>query len=258
MGAPANTGPDSDERAKIFGEISTIYFTRKEAANYKQTITGIGHTVNGLKLDLTAFKADATLLALGLTAIKADYTFLKVDEKGVYWRGRPLKQWGADKDKQSAKNTERAQAALKQKNGEIVRRLRLIENKLSAHGSTKEQLEAARVKKNASGRAYRTSRSDDDLKAAQRDLKEFQRLQSKAQRESDELKKLVKRAEKDKSQLGKLAKEAEKVAKITDKLSHAEKRAKEQKAAAEKYFKEIETKAGNLERKLRSLAAAVG
>ncbi|MGW4648338.1 hypothetical protein [Kitasatospora sp. NPDC004289] len=241
----------------------TVY--KADAKVQKHILTGLASSItyikgdlNGLAGSLTAMKADVTLLAFGLTAIKADYTFLKVDEKGIYWRGRPLKQWGADKDKQRAKNTEKAQAALKEKNGEIVRRLRLIENKLSAHGTTKEQLEAARIKKNASSRAYRTSGSDDDLKTAQRDMKEFQRLHDKAQRESDDLKKLVKQAQKDEGRLGKLAKEAEKVTKITDKINKAEKRAKEQKTAADKYFRDIETRAGRLEQKLRSLAAAVG
>jgi chromosome segregation ATPase len=66
---------------------TVLYFNAKETAQYKQSLTGINHTIDGLKI----------AVALGATVsaqlLKIDLSFVKIDEKGISVRGKDKLKW---------------------------------------------------------------------------------------------------------------------------------------------------------------------
>ncbi|MFI9588051.1 hypothetical protein ACIHCQ_41140 [Streptomyces sp. NPDC052236] len=63
-----------------------LYFTHAETKDIKKSLTGINHTLDGLKLGLALVAATAQI-------IKVDLSVWKIDEKGISIGGIQTRTW---------------------------------------------------------------------------------------------------------------------------------------------------------------------
>ncbi|MER5862349.1 hypothetical protein [Kitasatospora sp. NPDC002040] len=238
---------------------------KADAKVQKHMLTGLATSITGLKSDFTAvansntfFKADLTALALGFTVFKADYSLLKVDEKGVYWRGKPVKQWGVDKIKQLEKNTEKAQREANRESQVLNSRLRTLDQRISALSGTKDQRDTAKSDNRKAWSTYSGDRTEENLRKAQEAQRKYQELDRQVAKELREIDGLKKRAEKSKDELKELRKVATDLEAKRKKLKDIESDATKAKATTERLFGALEQKAQKLETKLNSLSRAIG
>ncbi|CAL9530122.1 hypothetical protein [Streptomyces sp. enrichment culture] len=69
------------------------WVSKKDWVRAREKAFTFSSTITALKTDITLLKAEISGLAiasLGANLVKVDYSFLKVDEKGVTWRGEQL------------------------------------------------------------------------------------------------------------------------------------------------------------------------
>lgn len=154
---------------------TVTWIGKKDYERAKEKAFGFSSTVAAIKADVTLIKAEISGLALfsaGASVTKFDYSLLKVDEKGVTWRGRQIyatKQ--ADEVKHFQTKLDRSQLKFQ----EEVEKLKAAQ---SSWQESKKELEAANKRVDrVQGQANYPPQERSRLRQEQRQARdEYQRM----------------------------------------------------------------------------------
>lgn len=172
------------------------WIEKSEYKRAQEKAFGASSTITGIKGDLTLMKGEIAGLALGMTAVKVDFTLLKVDEKGVSWRGRQLVGFKfADEAKSFQAAMERKQRKLGRAQQKIQRRLDKFETAqlrrseaLTRNAGASQELSAAQ--RRVRGANFTAADIDRFLEAeraakrAENELERFEKKYDKAKRKA--------------------------------------------------------------------------
>lgn len=103
------------------------WVSKKDYERAKEKAFAFSSTITAVKADITLLKAEFSglaLLSVGANFAKFDFSLLKVDEKGVTWRGKQIyaTKW-ADEAKHYQVRLERAQEQAAEELGGRIKRL---------------------------------------------------------------------------------------------------------------------------------------
>ncbi|MFF7469377.1 hypothetical protein [Streptomyces sp. NPDC008092] len=154
---------------------------KEKAYTFSSSITAIKYDMTLLKAELAGVAA----FSAGAGLVKLDYTFLKVDEKGISWRGRQIYAT------KFADEVKHHQTQLDRKQLEFAKKIGALETAQATKERTKTDLAAANARlesaRTSSRRANSTSADFTELAQSAEAHRDAQRAYDRAEAEVNAL-----------------------------------------------------------------------